>query len=404
MGRTVRWVAAVAAAVVGCAVAVPVAGAVPVTPVASVASVAGQASADLVEQVTRAARDRVGAAEAAHLTGAEVRVLRSDRRQAYGTVVLTTPPGADALPRDWLFVAERDGAGPAWRVALDGQPAFADLAARSGVLSEQESGVFAAHGGRLGAAVNGDYRTGMGLPWAVGQSWTVLGGPHAHDAGSGPWSSLDLAGGDQRVLAVRDGLAYTPCVGMIRILHPDGYASRYYHLWNHLRADGTPVSAGTHLGDTGTEIGCGGAANARHVHFSLMHNGNFVGIANHIIGKWLFRNGGAQYGGSALHGSRSVPVGGQVHNYGALGRTQGIVDANDLATVNRRSGPGVGYPVSGTVADGATVSIACSADGTSHTGRWGTSSLWNRLTDGTWVSDAYVYTGLAGPVNGRCGP
>jgi LasA protease len=52
---------------------------------------------------------------------------------------------------------------------------------------------------------------------------------------------------------------------------------------------------------------------------------------------------------------------------------------------------------------GATVSIACSANGTTHTGRWGTTSLWNRLTDGTWISDAYVYTGVAAPVAGLCG-
>lgn len=381
----VRRVAALAAIVVGFALAAPVAGAVP---------------ADLVERVTQAARDRAGP-EASRLAGAEVRVLRSDGRQAYGTVVLTAPRTAGALPRDWLFVAERD-AGRDWQVGLDGQPAFADLAERSGVLSAAERTVFAAHGGRPGARVNGDYRTGMRLPWAVGQAWTVQGGPHAHDAGSGPWSSLDLAGGDQRVLAVRDGLAYTPCVGMIRVLHPDGYASRYYHLWNHLWADGLPVSAGTYLGDTGTETGCGGAANARHVHFSLMYDGNFVGIANHIIGKWLFRNGSSQYGGGALHGSRSVAVGGQVYNYGVLGRTQGIVDAHDGTAVNRRSGPGTGHPLAGTTADGETVSIACSANGTTHTGRWGTTSLWNRLTDGTWISDAYVYTGVTGPVLGMC--
>ena len=49
------------------------------------------------------------------------------------------------------------------------------------------------------------------------------------------------------------------------------------------------------------------------------------------------------------------------------------------------------------------MSIACSANGTTHTGRWGTTSLWNRLTDGTWISDAYVYTGVAAPVAGLCG-
>ncbi len=388
MGKVVRRLAALAVVVIGFGLAGP--------------SAAQADSADLVEQVVQAARNRAVGEEASRWPDAEVRVLRSNSRSAYGTVVLVAPRDADSTPRDWVFVAERDDTRADWRIGLDGQPAFAELAARSEVLSAKEHTVFAAHSGRVSAEVNGDYRTGMRLPWAVGQSWTVLGGPHAHDAGSGPWSSVDLAGGDQRVLAVRDGLAYTPCVGMIRVLHPDGYASRYYHLWNHLWADGLHVSAGTHLGDTGTETGCGGAARARHVHFSLMYNGNFVGIANHIIGKWLFRNGSAQYGGSALHGSRSVAVGGQLYNYGALGYTQGIVDADGAATVNRRSGPGTGHALAGTVADGATVTIACSATGTTHTGRWGTTSLWNRLTDGTWISDAYVYTGVDGPVNGMC--
>lgn len=392
MSRTARWVA-VSVMMSAVMSAVTVAGFWPVPPAAA-------EPVDLVGQVTAAARDRVAGEAASRWPDAEVRVLRSDDRRAFGTVVLVAPE--DSVPRDWLFVAERDNAVAGWRVGLDGQPAFADLAGRSGLLTAKERTAFSAHDGRATPRVDGDYRTGMRLPWAVGQSWTVLGGPHAHDAGGGPWSSLDLAGGDQRVLAVRDGLAYTPCVGMIRVLHPDGYASRYYHLSNHLWADGLAVSAGTHLGDTGTETGCGGSAKARHVHFSLMYNGNFIGIANHIIGKWLFRNGPAQYDGSALHGSRSVPVGGQLYNYGTLGATQGIVDADGDTSVNRRTGPGTGYALAGTAADGDTVSVACSATGTTHTGRWGTTDLWNRLTDGTWVSDAYTYTGVAGAVNGRC--
>ncbi|GAA2715180.1 hypothetical protein ACFY2R_27765 [Micromonospora olivasterospora] len=48
------------------------------------------------------------------------------------------------------------------------------------------------------------------------------------------------------------------------------------------------------------------------------------------------------------------------------------------------------------------MTVACSANGTTHTGRWGTTSLWNRLTDGTWVTDAYTWTGASGPINGWC--
>lgn len=348
---------------------------------------------------TRAATDP-GAAAAPVWADTAVTVRRSQGRWRFGSVVLVAPRVGEAKPRDWVFLAERRAGG--WYFGLDGEPAFAELAAAAPMLSAAERAVFADHGGGPSAAVNGDYRTGMRLPWALNQAWTLRGGPHAHDAGSGPWSSLDLVGGDQRVLAARAGVAYTQCVGLIRVLHPDGYTSRYYHLWDHLQVDGASVAEGAYLGLTGTEVGCGGSASSRHVHFSLLHNGAFIAIANHIIGKWLPRNGSAQYGGSALHGSTEVGVGGALLNYGVLGRTQGIVDANGGTVVNRRSGPGTGFAVVGTTADGATVGVACSATGTSHTGRWGTTARWDRLTDGTWVSGAYLYTGVTGPVNGTC--
>ncbi len=334
-----------------------------------------------------------------------VNLTRSAGRWGFGSAVLMSEQKAKAYPRDWMFVAEHvDGR---WRLAFDGEADFATLTARAPMLSAKEKAIFASHGNRPhgaepGAAANGDYRTGMRLPWAIGQSWTLLGGPHAWDAGSGPWSSLDLTGGDQRVLAARDGVAYTTCTGRILIYHGDGYTTRYYHLWDHIQVDGASVSAGAFLGYTGTEVGCGGSANSRHVHFSLLQNGNYVAVSPHIIGKWVPMNGSSQYGGYALHGSTRVNVGGLLYNYGPLGSTQGIVDVDGSTTLNKRSGPGTGYPVVGTVSDGATVSISCSADGTTHTGRWGTTSLWNRLTDGTWVTDAFVYTGVSGPVNGSC--
>ena len=91
------------------------------------------------------------------------------------------------------------------------------------------------------------------------------------------------------------------------------------------------------------------------------------------------------YEGSALHGSKRVNVKGTLYNYGALGFTEGIVDSNGGTSVSRRSGPGTGYGVVGSIADGATAAVACSSNGTSQHGRWGTSTLWNRLTDGTWI-------------------
>ncbi|MGH3656120.1 MAG: peptidoglycan DD-metalloendopeptidase family protein [Micromonosporaceae bacterium] len=329
-----------------------------------------------------------------------IQVNRRSGRWAFGTAVLLAPASEGGEPRDWLFLAERrDGR---WHVSFDGEPAFGALSARAPMLSAREQRVLASHGGEPQTQTGNEVRTRMRLPWALGQSWTLLGGPHAWDAGSGPWSSLDLAGGDQRVLAARAGVAYTTCTGRILVYHGDGYTTRYYHLWDHINVDGASVGEGAFLGYTGTEVGCGGSARSRHVHFSLLRNGDYVAIARHIIGKWVFMNGGSQYQGYALHGSTRVNVGGTLYNYGVLGLTQGVVDANGGGTLNKRSGPGTGYPVVGSVADGTTVTISCSRNGTSHSGRWGTTALWNRLTDGTWVSDAYVYTGVSGPVNGWC--
>jgi LasA protease len=71
--------------------------------------------------------------------------------------------------------------------------------------------------------------------------------------------------------------------------------------------------------------------------------------------------------------------------------------------LNRRSGPGTNFGVVGTVPDGNTVTIACSANGTTHTGRFNyTTSLWNKLTDGSWISDAFTWTGTGNPINGTC--
>jgi murein DD-endopeptidase MepM/ murein hydrolase activator NlpD len=70
---------------------------------------------------------------------------------------------------------------------------------------------------------------------------------------------------------------------------------------------------------------------------------------------------------------------------------------------NLRAGPGTNYAVVGTIAGGTQVWITCQAYGTTHTGPWGTTNLWNRLSSGAWITDAYVYTGTNGRVAPDCG-
>lgn len=61
--------------------------------------------------------------------------------------------------------------------------------------------------------------------------------------------------------------------------------------------------------------------------------------------------------------------------------------------LNKRSGPGANYPIVGSVPDGTTVTIVCQTTGSTETGDFGPTSLWDRLDDNTYVSDAFVNTG-----------
>ena len=70
--------------------------------------------------------------------------------------------------------------------------------------------------------------------------------------------------------------------------------------------------------------------------------------------------------------------------------------------LNKRSGPGTNYPVVGSVPDGTTVTIVCQATGTTETGDWGPTDLWDCLDDNTYVSDAFVNTGTNNMVAPAC--
>lgn len=56
--------------------------------------------------------------------------------------------------------------------------------------------------------------------------------------------------------------------------------------------------------------------------------------------------------------------------------------------LNARSGPAASYPVVTTYAPGATLSVVCQSSGQ----QVGPTAVWDRLTNGAWVSDRYVST------------
>ncbi|GHH90976.1 SH3 domain-containing protein [Streptomyces capillispiralis] len=70
--------------------------------------------------------------------------------------------------------------------------------------------------------------------------------------------------------------------------------------------------------------------------------------------------------------------------------------------LNVRSGPGTQYNVVRILAEGARVPIYCQTPGTTVTGPYGTSNIWDNVSNGEYVADAYVYTGHDGYVASRC--
>ncbi|MER5748945.1 SH3 domain-containing protein [Streptomyces sp. NPDC002088] len=70
--------------------------------------------------------------------------------------------------------------------------------------------------------------------------------------------------------------------------------------------------------------------------------------------------------------------------------------------LNVRSGPGTSYNLVRTIPGGSKVPIYCQMPGTTVTGTYGTTNIWDNISNGEFVSDAYVNTGSDGYVASRC--
>jgi hypothetical protein len=153
----------------------------------------------------------------------------------------------------------------------------------------------------------------------------LTGGPH-NNSGSTverPWSALDFngaAGTSTAVRAARDGVVSRPCANLIRIDHGSGWQTHYYHVKDIAVVQGQTVTRGQYLGNTSTESGCGGFAEAPHVHFTLRKFGIFQEINNQDIGGWNVQQGSQPYSGCLVKNgiSRCAP-GELLWNDGGIG-------------------------------------------------------------------------------------
>jgi hypothetical protein len=173
----------------------------------------------------------------------------------------------------------------------------------------------------------------------------------------------------------------------IEIDHGNGYRTRYAHLNSQLVSSGQSVSKGQKIGTVGSTGGSSGP----HLHYELRKNG--VAIKPVFNGSTAFFYGTKNYtsknscGGDSGGGGGTTAVIGKVNTSGAH--------------LTVRSGPSTTSEAVDSVADGAEVKITCQKLGTSVTGTYGTSKLWDFIGNG-YVSDAYISTGSDGQVAKTC--
>ncbi|MEV1143079.1 peptidoglycan DD-metalloendopeptidase family protein [Micromonospora sp. NPDC049799] len=160
----------------------------------------------------------------------------------------------------------------------------------------------------------------------------------------------------------------------VRIDHGGGYTTYYAHLNGFNVSVGQSVGYGKVIG----WVGSTGGSTGPHLHYEQRLNGNDIQV---------------RFNGSlALYwGTKSYTSG----NGCSSSTGSGTVNTSGTA-LTVRSGPGTGYDAVGTVADGTRVTIYCQTSGTSVTGTYGTSSIWDRIGTGRYIADAYVYTGHDG--------
>ncbi|OAN47063.1 hypothetical protein A6A03_10580 [Chloroflexus islandicus] len=191
----------------------------------------------------------------------------------------------ETAPQILLFFAEqRDGG---WQVALEHTPAFTQALTQipQHLLTPEQWSTMPTT-----AQLSGDGSMQLNLPWAVRETWYLTGGPHKTFPRETTRSGLDFAVNGGRVRAAREGVAYTPCgqnSDLVRIDHPGGFSTNYYHLAGIAVTNGSRVERYTYLGMIGTGTSClGGSQSGAHVHFWISRGGTPISIDGIDIGGW----------------------------------------------------------------------------------------------------------------------
>jgi len=170
----------------------------------------------------------------------------------------------------------------------------------------------------------------LSLPFEVGVTWALTGGPHPAFEGNGPLAALDFvppmakAGCYQTgewVTAVADGLVVRSELGqVVQDLDGDGlegtgWAILYLHIGDKDRVPvGTYLKQGEFLGHPSCE---GGKAFGTHLHLARKYNGVWMDAAGDVpfvLDGWRAISGEAPYKGGLVKGEETVTA----DQFGAL--------------------------------------------------------------------------------------
>ncbi|MEU4568232.1 peptidoglycan DD-metalloendopeptidase family protein [Micromonospora sp. NPDC023956] len=227
------------------------------------------------------------------------------------------------------------------------------------------------------------------VPFKCGQAWSGQTRTNHSPANSIDFNRTDdlgdpvVASAPGTVDRVTD-LGGTSYGKYVRISHSGGYHTYYAHLNGF--ASGITVGKSVGYGTVIGYVGTTGGSTGPHLHYEQRLNGNDIQIR--------FNGSLALYWGTKTYTSDN----------GCSG-SSGSGTVNTSGTpLTVRSGPGTGHSSVGTVADGTRVTIQCQTTGTTVTGTYGTSNIWDRIGSGRFIADAYVHTGYDGFIPGvpRC--
>jgi hypothetical protein len=248
---------------------------------------------------------------------------------ARGVAYVEAPAVERAYPEGWLFLARYTADG--WVVGLEGDDEFASHVATSPLVGTAERRTMTAYAQRrvdlstpAGTVSPTVANTGgLLLPWMPDYYMTITGGPHPWGS-TGYWSSLDFSGGNAsgRVRSSREGTATSLCGaggGWTRVIHPNGFSTDYYHMYNAVYYNGTAVGSSALLGTIGNDLCAGGSTSGAHVHWGLRtydanYNGQYTWLHGRTIGGWTWWNGAQAYQGSATRNGVTAYVGTAIYN------------------------------------------------------------------------------------------